>query len=263
MKKRTVYSAGIPLKKKFGQHFLRRPEVVMAMLDRVPLTKDTSVFEIGPGDGFLTRMLLQMPIARLWAFEIDADWAKHLQSTIKDERFTLHEQNFLDVDPEVFAAHAPWTVMANLPYQVTFPILHYLQRNRRYLAEGVVMMQEEVAQKLVKTKGRGYGYPSLFFNYYFTIELLMKVPPTAFLPPPKVDSRLVYFRPKADAMPIPNEEQFWAFIKRCFAQPRRTLRNNLQQTHFDLKVLSDEKLNLRAQQLTFDQLLELWQTISR
>jgi 16S rRNA (adenine1518-N6/adenine1519-N6)-dimethyltransferase len=235
----------------------------MAMLDRVLLSKDTSVFEIGPGDGFLTRMLLAEPIARLWAFEIDADWAKHMRSTIKDERFTLYEQNFLDVDPEVFAAHAPWTIMANLPYQVTFPILHFLQRNRRYLAEGVVMMQEEVAQKLVKTRGRGYGYPSLFFNYYFTIELLTKVPPTAFFPPPKVDSRLVYLRPKVDAKPITREEHFWLFIKRCFASPRRTLRNNLQQTHFDLNGISDETLNLRAQQLTFDQLLGLWQAVSR
>jgi len=262
MIKRTVYSAGIPLKKKFGQHFLRDQSVVNTMIDRVPLTKATSVFEVGPGDGFLTRSLLQTPLARLWSFEIDSQWAKHLSVTIHDKRFTLHEQNFLDVDPELFAEHAPWVIMANLPYQITFPILRFLQRNRQYLSEGVIMIQEEVAQKLVKTRGRGYGYPSLFFNHYFTIELLSKVLPSAFFPPPKVESRLVYLKTKQDVKSIPNEEQFWIFIKRCFAQPRRTLRNNLQQTHFDLSKLSEEILALRAQQLALDDLISLWTKLS-
>ena len=261
MAKRTVYSAGIPLKKKFGQHFLRDHHVVSSMINRVPL-KDMSVFEIGPGDGFLTRALLQEPIKRLWSFEIDSAWARRLNATIHDKRFTLYEQNFLDVDPEIFAEHAPWVIMANLPYQVTFPILRYLHRNRQYLTEGVIMIQEEVAQKLVKTRGRGYGYPSLFFNHYFTIELLVKVPPTAFLPPPKVDSRLVYLKTKQDVPAIPNEEQFWAFIKHCFAQPRRTLRNNLQQVHFDLSKVSEELLALRAQQLSLEDLIALWTTLS-
>lgn len=262
MVQRTVYSAGIPLKKKFGQHFLRDQSVVNTMISRVPLTQTTSVFEVGPGDGFLTRSLLHTPIARLWSFEIDAQWAKHLSATIHDKRFTLYEQNFLDVDPKIFAEHAPWVIMANLPYQITFPILRFLQRNRQYLAEGVIMIQEEVAQKLVKTRGRGYGFPSLFFNHYFEIELLSKVLPTAFFPPPKVDSRLVYLKTKQDVKSIPNEEDFWNFIKRCFAQPRRTLRNNLQQAHFDLSKLSDETLALRAQQLSLDDLIALWTTLS-
>ena len=262
MTNRTVYSAGIRLKKKFGQHFLRDQGIVNAMLDRVPLGATTSVFEVGPGDGFLTRSLLQMPIARLWSFEIDTQWAKHLNATIHDKRFTLYEQNFLDVDPALFASHAPWVIMANLPYQITFPILRFLQRNRQYLTEGVIMIQEEVAQKLVKTRGRGYGFPSLFFNHYFVIELLAKVPPTAFLPPPKVESRLVYLKTKHDVKVIPNEEEFWNFIKRCFAQPRRTLRNNLQQTHFDLSKLSEETLALRAQQLSLDELIALWTTLN-
>jgi 16S rRNA (adenine1518-N6/adenine1519-N6)-dimethyltransferase len=262
MIKRTVYSAGISLKKKFGQHFLRDQSIVNAMMDRVPLATTTSVFEVGPGDGFLTRSLLQAPIARLWSFEIDARWAKHLNTTIHDKRFTLYEQNFLDVDPEIFAEHAPWVIMANLPYQITFPILRFLQRNRQYLTEGVIMIQEEVAQKLVKTRGRGYGYPSLFFNHYFEIELLLKVPPTAFFPPPKVESRLVYLKTKQEVKPIPNEEEFWLFIKRCFAQPRRTLRNNLQQTHFDMSKLSDETLSLRAQQMSLEELIGIWTTLS-
>lgn len=261
MATKRAFSSGIQLKKKFGQHFLRQRSIVDAMIERIPL-KNVSVFEIGPGDGFLTKALLEQPIARLWSFEIDSEWAQLLRTTVCDKRFTLHEENFLDVDPTLFQEHAPWVLMANLPYQITFPILHYLHRNRQYLAEGVIMIQEEVAQKLVKKRGRGYGFPSLFFNHYFTIELLNKVPPTAFFPPPKVDSRLVYLKPKADVVAIPQEDEFWLFIKRCFAQPRRTLRNNLQQSHFDMSVLSEETLAMRAQQMSLDELIALWVTVA-
>ena len=89
-------------------------------------------------------------------------------------------------------------MLANLPYQVTFPILHNFQKNRHLLKEGVIMIQEEVAEKILKTSGRGYGYPSLFFQRYFTWKKLDKVPPTAFFPPPKVDSRLLYFKPRME-----------------------------------------------------------------
>ena len=86
------------------------------------------------------------------------------------------------------------------------------------------MIQEEVAQKIVKTSGRGYGFPSLFFQHYFEWKLLEKVPPGAFFPPPKVYSRLLYFKPKKMLQQIPDEAEFWEFIKHCFAQPRRTLK---------------------------------------
>ena len=152
-------------------------------------------------------------------------------------------------------------LLANLPYQITFPILHMLQKHRDVITHGVFMIQEEVAQKLVKTSGRGYGFPSLFFNHYFELKLLMKVSPTAFLPPPKVFSRLVYFKAKQTVASIPDEENFWKFIKLCFHQPRRMLRNNLAQGQYDLTKISAEQLALRAQQLSMDELLELWEAV--
>ena len=123
------------------------------------------------------------------------------------------------------------------------------------------MVQEEVAQKITKTSGRGYGFVSLFLQYFFELELMGKIPPSAFYPPPKVYSRLLYFKPKVDLVPIPDEAQFWQFIKRCFSQPRRTLRNNLAQSHYDLAKISDETLALRAQQMGFDDFLTVWNKI--
>lgn len=248
------------LKKQYGQHFLREQRIVDHMVDAVQI-KDASVFEIGPGDGFLTKAILAQPIARLWAFEIDADWVGYLSENIKDDRFIVFHENFLDIDMSKLEPYQPWTVLANLPYQVTFPIMTLFHKYRALLKEGVVMMQEEVAQKIVKTKGRGYGYQSLFFQYYFDLKLMDKIAPGAFYPPPKVHSRLLYFKPKAVVSSIPDEEEFWKFIKICFKQPRRTLRNNLGQSHYDLQALTEALLSKRAQELNIQELLKVWDHI--
>jgi 16S rRNA (adenine1518-N6/adenine1519-N6)-dimethyltransferase len=251
-------SANIPIKKRFGQHFLRDSSVTDHMIEQVVLTPQSSVFEIGCGDGFLTRTILTTPIERLWIFEIDQDWVNYVRSHIKDARMTVFHENVLDLDFKRLEPYAPWTLLANLPYQVTFPILHMLQRNIALLKEGVIMVQEEVAQKIVKTHGRGYGHASLFFQHHFEWRLLKQVPPGAFLPPPKVFSRLLYFKPRVNKPEIPQEEQFWKFIKLCFHQPRRTLHNNLSQSHYDLNKLDPETLKLRAQQMNMADFLRVW-----
>ncbi len=260
-KKPRPTAHGIALKKKYGQHFLRDQKVVDHMLEAVVLTDESSIFEIGAGDGFLTKVILQHPCKRLWVFEIDHEWAEYVRFTYQDPRMTMFEENILDVDFSRFEPYKPWVLLANLPYQITFPILHLLQRNRVLLKEGVIMTQEEVAQKIVKTHGRGYGYPSLFFQYYFEWKLLDKVPPTAFHPPPAVFSRLLYFKSREVLEVIPKEDEFWQFIKHCFGQPRRTLKNNLHSFHYDLTRIPEETLGLRAQQMTMKDLLGIWQLL--
>ena len=254
---------GIAIKKQFGQHFLRDQRVVDHMIERVALTKQTSVFEIGCGDGFLTKSILQQSIARLVVFEIDPEWAQFVQGQYPSPRMTILQENILDVKTEFFQEHAPWVLLANLPYSITFPILHMLQKNRNYLQEGVVMIQEEVAQKLVKKTGRGYGYVSLFFQHYFDLELMERIKPGAFVPPPKVDSRLLYFKPKKEVAEIPDEVGFWKFIKACFSQPRRTLKNSLSAYHFDLDLIPAEYHELRSQQLGMQDFLAIWEIVRK
>lgn len=255
------YLEGIEVKKKFGQHFLRQSSVVEHMIEAVELQADSSVFEIGCGDGFLTEAILQQKLARLWVFEIDEQWANYVRKKLPDERLTIFKEDILQVDFSRFVAFKPWILLANVPYQITFPILHLLVQHRDFLSEGVVMIQEEVAQKLVKQSGRGYGYSSLFFQYYFDLKLMEKISPAAFYPPPKIYSRLLYFKPKKDIQEIPDEQGFWKFIKLIFHQPRRTLRNNLLQTHYDISKFPEELLNLRAQQLNMRDFLAMWSII--
>ncbi len=259
-----VQQDGKYLKKKFGQHFLRDTHFIDIMLKRVGLldstAKDSNIFEIGGGAGVLTRAILACPVARLWVFEIDADWAADLEK-IDDQRLTVFAQDFLQGDFGIFEQHKPWILLANLPYQITFPILYLLQRHRRLLRDGVIMVQEEVAQKIIKTHGRGFGVHSLFLQYYFDLELLDKVPPEAFYPAPKVFSRLFYFKPKQKVLEIFEEEKFWRFVRTCFAHPRRTLKNNLLSTGYDFSCFDEQTLGLRAQQLTMVDFLNLWRCI--
>ena len=257
--KKKSYSKGIELKKKHGQHFLKNHTFIYPMFDAVALDDSVSVMEIGCGEGILTGAILQGPCKQLKVFEIDHEWAeyvKHLHGF--DSRLHVIENNVLDVNWDSLKGEQPWVMLANLPYQITFPILHKVQEAKHMFQEGVVMVQEEVAQKIVKTSGRGYGYPSLFFQYHFEWKLLNKIPPDAFYPPPKVFSRLLYFKPKKDVDPIPHEQEFWKFIKMCFAQPRRTLRNNLMQSHYDLTKLDSDTLQKRAQQLSMQDFLHIW-----
>ena len=249
---------GIRIKKKYGQHFLKDLWVVDEIVSSVKLDDNSSVFEIGGGAGFLTKGILLAKLARLWVFEIDEEWVEHLNKTIEDPRLRVFHQNILDLDFKVFEADKPWTLLANLPYVVTFPILHLLQRNIHLLKEGVIMVQEEVAQKILKSSGKDYGYVSLFFQHYFEWKMLSKIPPAAFNPPPKVFSRLLYFKPNISRVTIPDEEGFWKFIKVCFKQPRRTLRNNLLQSQYDITNFTEDMLKLRAQQMSFNDLLAIW-----
>jgi len=255
---------GIALKKKHGQCFLKDENIIHSMISEVSLDDQTTVVEIGCGEGILTRLVLQEACKQLFVFEIDQEWCSFVKKTYgQDGRLHIFCENILDVlFGERLREHTPIVVLANLPYHITFPIFYMFHAHRELLNEGVVMIQEEVAQKLVKTSGRSYGYSSLFFQHYFEMRLLDKVPPSAFYPSPKVNSRLLYFKPRKEVQEIPNEEQFWKFIKTCFQQPRRTLRNNLAQTQYDENLLEEDLLKLRAQQLSMVNFLEIWQILS-
>ncbi len=255
---------GIELKKKHGQHFLKDNQYIIPMIDAVKLDCSISVMEIGCGEGILTDAILQSPCRQLQVFEIDPQWAEHVEQKYgSNSKLKIFLQNILDLDWQTLAADKPWILLANLPYQITFPILYLVKEHRALFLEGVVMVQEEVAQKIAKSSGRGYGYHSLYLQHFFDWKLLDKVPPTAFFPAPKVFSRLLHFKPKLQVDAIENEQEFWKFIKLCFAQPRRTLRNNLMQSAYAMQNIPADWLQKRAQQLSMQDLLEIWQLLQK
>lgn len=257
---------GLPPRKKkaLGQHFLRKNSVVDHMIDGVKIAPDVSVVEIGCGDGFLTSAILRQTNCKdLLVYEIDPEWVEFVQNKIKDKRLFIKNENVLDVDFRVdLDSKKPLVLLANLPYQITFPILFKIQKNKDLFQEGIVMVQEEVAQKIVATHGKKYSPTSMFLQFHFEWKLIDKVEPEAFVPAPKVFSRTIYFKPKFNLPEIPQETEFWEFIKLCFRSPRQTLKNNLKSTkYFSNKVLSPQLLALRAQQISFDDFVGLWKQI--
>jgi len=257
----------MPRKKKgLGQNFLRKQSVVDNMIAKVTITSETSVLEIGCGDGFLTKSILdQSKCKKLVCYEIDPDWVKYVSKKIKNSRLEIRLKNILESNfAQELSADKPWVILANLPYQITFPIIFLIQQNKDLFQEGVIMVQEEVAQKIVANRGKGYSPTSLLLQYNFDWTLMEKIEPGAFSPPPKVYSRLLHFRPKFDQQAIPHEEEFWRFLKCCFRSPRQTLRNNIKSTqYFTSSGWSDELLNMRAQQLLFDDFLKIWDQINK
>ncbi len=259
MSYRKPMSQGIELKKKHGQNFLKDHIYIDHMIEAVHVDAAVSVMEIGCGEGILTEAILQGPCKQLKVFEIDPEWALFVEKKYgADRRLTMIQENVLDAHWDSLIGQGPWVLLANLPYHVTFQILYKVYKYRDMFQEGVIMVQEEVAQKIVKSGGRDYGYTSLFFQHYFTWKLLDKVPQTAFFPAPKVFSRLIYFAPKKNIPTIFAQEEFWKFIKLCFQQPRRTLQNNLKSSHFNLGLLDQELLLKRAQQLNMQDFLDIW-----
>ena len=261
-KKGSGNNQGEPRKKKgLGQHFLRKGSVVDNMIGEVTISPTTSAMEIGCGDGFLTEQILKQTTCKeLRCYEIDHEWLDFVKAKIKDKRLTLTNSNILNVDFEQeLATGAPWVLLSNLPYNITFPILFLIQKNKHLFQEGVIMVQEEVAQKVVATSGRPLSQVSFFLQHHFEWQLLEKIEPGAFSPPPKVYSRLLYFKPKTRLQDIPNEEAFWKFIKLCFKSPRQTLRNNLRTTHYKKALdLSMPQFALRSQQMSFADFLAIW-----
>ena len=136
---------GLPPRKKkaLGQHFLRKSSVVDHMIDNVEITPEVSVVEIGCGDGFLTSAILsQTDCKNLIVYEIDPEWADFVKNKIKDNRLVIKNENILDVDfQRGLLSKKPIVLLANLPYQITFPILFKLQKNKGLFQEGVVMVQ--------------------------------------------------------------------------------------------------------------------------
>ncbi len=247
-------------KKQFGQHFLKNFSVVENMIKKVKVTKETRVLEIGCGDGFLTKAILNLTNCKeLFVYEIDPEWAEYVKNTVKSPKLKINVENILDVDLSKLQNLKPWVLLANLPYQITFPIFYLIQKNRNLFKEGVVMIQEEVAQKIVAKSGRSFSATSIFLQHYFDFKLMEKIGSENFVPPPKVDSRLIHFKPKETVTKIKDEEKFWKFLRLCFISPRKTLTNNLRQTHYDLAKIPENILKLRAQQMTFDDFIKIWE----
>ncbi len=221
------------IKKKFGQNFLIDDNVLDKIIDAAQITKEDFVVEIGPGLGSLTERLLQQSKSVL-AYEIDTDLTPILTKAFPEKHFHLIEADILkrdiDEDIEAIDPHVESvTVVANLPYYITTPILMKCLESSKKIKRIVVMMQYEVAKRITaSTHTKDYNALSIAVQYRAKTTFAFKVPKSVFIPAPNVDSAVItldYHTKYHDQ--VISEPYFFKFIKAAFAQRRKTLLNNL------------------------------------
>ena len=268
-------------RQRLGQHFLAdagwREEIFRAIrvspqsLVSLPSAVEGNYawIEIGAGHGEITEQLASTG-APVYAVELDPQLVTGLQRLAK--RFpnvTVVPSDILKTNLPRLAAGRRLRIYGNLPYYITSPILHHLFASAELLAEIHIVIQLEVAQRLVAEPGtRDYGYLSVLTQYFSRPELVLEILPSAFRPPPDVTSALVTLRlpGKRVAMSGMSDEQFLHFVKLCFAQKRKTLANNLRSVAKPDAVRGalaslGPRADARAEQLSVAELAALWKAL--
>lgn len=216
-------------KKSWGQNFLG-DEAVLDDIARLAAPRPGGrVLELGAGLGHLTARLLARGAA-VTAVERDRDMARVLRGELGD-RVALLEADAARLDYAALAAGQPLTVVGNLPYHLTSPILFDLLGQPGHVARAVFLLQREVAERLAASPGeKDWGVLSVFLQREADVSVERIVPPGAFFPPPKVHSAVIHvgFRPPAADAAVKDPARFRALVKAGFAQRRKTLRNALE-----------------------------------
>ena len=227
-------------RKRFGQHFLHDPGVLKRIVDAIDPARGDPVVEIGPGEGALTRPLLER-IGQLTAIEIDRDLAARLEQEFPSERLAVVCADVLDFD--FSALPSGLRVVGNLPYNISTPILFHLAQYAGRVRDMHFMLQREVVQRMVARHSTpDYGRLSVMLQTRFSMQKLFNVAPGAFRPPPKVESAVVRLVPLREKMQC-NEAALEKIVREAFSARRKTLRNALPLEPADYEELGiDPKL---------------------
>ena len=229
--KKLIARYDFTVRKGFGQNFLIDPAVPEGIVEAAGIGKEDSVLEIGPGIGTMTQYLSEAA-GQVTAVEIDTHLQPILAETLKDcENVTVRWEDILKTDLTSLprGKNGRIKVAANLPYYITTPIIMALLKNGGLFESITVMVQKEVAERIVSGPGgKEYGAISLGVQYYAEPELVMQVPPHAFLPQPKVASAVLHLKRREEpAVRCADPDYMFVLIKAAFLQRRKTLVNAL------------------------------------
>ena len=258
--------------KKFGQNFLIDTTVLDRIISSAEITKEDCVLEIGPGIGTMTQYLAERA-GSVVAVEIDKALIPILEETLQDyDNVTVINDDILKVDinrlvEEKNGGH-PIKVVANLPYYITTPIIMGLFESRVPLKSITIMVQKEVADRMQEGPGsKEYGALSLAVQYYAKPEIVVNVPPSCFMPQPKVGSAVIRLtRHENPPVDVDNEKLMFQVIRASFNQRRKTLANGLN--NFGSFSLGKEEIqksieelgvpvNIRGEALSLEQFAKL------
>jgi len=262
----------MPVKPTLGQNFLKDAAAAERIVAALGDLSGQTVVEIGPGDGAITGFLASRA-AHVIAVELDRMLALGLQTRFPADRVTVVHNDILAFDFAAASAAAGHrlAVAGNLPYGITSPILLKLAASHASLDRAVLMVQREVADRVVAAPGsRDYGLLSVTVQIHGPAERLFTLPPSAFSPPPDVHSSVFRWRlaPRFAELGI-DESSFLRFVRLAFAQKRKTLANNLRAAGISpasiSRALADAAIpaQARAETLSIESFAALWHALGR
>lgn len=222
----------IKMSKKLGQNFLIKRGIVDEIVHAAELTAGEPVLEVGPGIGTLTQGLAQSG-ADVTAIELDRRLLEVLDTTLASyDNVRIIHGDVLKLDVPTIMNHKPFKVVANLPYYITTPIIMSLLESKLPIERLVVMVQKEVALRMIAKPGtKDYGALSVAVQYYTEPDIVLDVPPKSFLPAPAVTSSVICCvlrdKPPVDVI---DEKLFFRVVKAGFAQRRKTFSNTMKTT---------------------------------
>lgn len=256
-------------KHSLGQNFLKDKGVLAKIVDSVDVQEDDLIIEVGPGQGALTKFL-KLFHANLRCFEVDTRVEKYLKA-FEDEKTKIIYNDFLKVNLEDEIKDIDYKdlyVIANLPYYITTPIIEKMISSPLNVKAMVLMVQNEVADRLsAKVGSKDYGAITVFLNYYYDVEKLFFVSRKAFDPVPNVDSAVIKLSKKDKELEVKDKDLFFRLIQDSFRMKRKNIRNNLKSYDLDkiLTVLQSYGLDLtvRAESITLNCFVDMANELSK
>lgn len=229
---------GLFPRKRLGQHFLVDPNILNKVIRTAEVGKQDVVLEIGPGLGGMT-LVLSREAKKVIAVEIDPKLAAILKEKMKEHNnVEVVKSDILSLDFKHFLKREgrPVKVVASLPYQISTPLLFRFVESREVFSAFTLMLQREVAQRMAAPPGgKEYGPLSIFVQLSLDISVRFFIKPSAFFPPPKVESAVVRMVWKEKPIIQANEEErFRRVVKACFGYRRKTLINALRHSELSL-----------------------------
>lgn len=256
-------------KHSLGQNFLKDKGVLAKIIDSVDVQEDDLIIEVGPGQGALTKFL-KLFKANLRCFEVDTRVKKYLDS-FEDEKTKVIYNDFMKVDLEEETKDIDYNdlyVIANLPYYITTPIIEKMISSPLNVKAMVLMVQNEVADRLsAKPGSKEYGAITVYLNYYYNVKKLFFVRRSAFDPAPNVDSAVIKLSKKDKELELKDKNLFLKLVQDSFKMKRKNLRNNLKGYDLEkiVKVLESYGLDLtvRAESITLQCFVDIANELSK
>ena len=242
-------------KKSLGQHFLKDENIARKIVNSLSSGQAGSILEVGPGTGVLTKYLFQLG-NMVNVIEIDRESCEYLEGQFPERSDAIHNGDFLKDDLSPFLV-GPAAVIGNFPYNISSQIFFRILAYRDTIDQVVCMIQKEVADRIRSPHGsKTYGILSVLLQTWYDIELLFRVPPQVFHPPPRVQSAVIRLSRNDRTRLEVDEDLYKRVVKAAFNHRRKTLRNSLKGA-FRFPAGENALFSLRPEQLSVKQFIEL------